>query len=82
MTRLPGRDGRGGDPLGLGFGGGEHICNPLWFVSMVAGVGDGGAIGETFRSIIVLHSSGLDALVWLIPEPPASGTRITPSVRQ
>jgi hypothetical protein len=49
---------------------------------MVAGVGDGGAIGETFRSIIALHSSGLDALVWLIPKPPASGTRITPSVRQ
>jgi hypothetical protein len=44
FTRLPRGDRRGGDPLGIGFGGGEHIRNPLGFLSVVARVGEGGAI--------------------------------------
>jgi hypothetical protein len=81
MTRLPSWDRRGGDPLGLGFDGGEHIRNPLGFRYVVAGVGDGGVAIEMFRSMMVLPSGCSEAVVWLMPEPLASEKGTTPSVR-
>jgi hypothetical protein len=39
MIRFPSGDRYDGDPLGLGFGGGERICNPLrlglWWSELV-----------------------------------------------
>jgi hypothetical protein len=64
MTRLPSGDRCGDYPLG--FGGGERICNPLGFVSIVVRVGDGGIAAEMFRSTMVPPSGGSEVLIWLI----------------
>jgi hypothetical protein len=70
-----------GDPLGLGFGDGEHIHNLLGLGSMVAEVGDGRAIAEMFKLIMAPSTSGAEALTWLVPAPPIVDKGVTSSVR-
>jgi hypothetical protein len=81
MTRLPSEDRCGGDPIGLGFGGAERICNPLGFGSVVVGVDDGGVAAKTFRSMMAPPSGGSEALIWLVPEPPITKKGSTPFVQ-
>jgi hypothetical protein len=81
MIRFPSRDRRGGDLLGLGFGGGEHIHNLLGLWSMVAGVGDGGLVAEMLRSMMATPLGSAEAITWLMPSSPITDKGITPSVQ-
>jgi hypothetical protein len=74
IIRFPSGDRRGGDPLVLGFGGGERSRDKSGFRSVVARVGDEGAVTEMFRSIMVPPWGGAEASYWLIPAPPLAGT--------
>jgi hypothetical protein len=81
MIQFPSGDKCGGDQLGLGFGGVEHIRNPLGLGSVVARVGDGGAVAEMLRSMMAPPLGGAEALNWLMRTPPTANKGVTPFVR-
>jgi hypothetical protein len=72
---------RGGDPLGLEFGGGEHSRAPLGFGSVVARVGDEGAVIEMFKSMTAPPWGGVEASCWLVAAPPLDGKGVIPTVQ-
>jgi hypothetical protein len=80
MIRFPSGDKRDGGLLGLGFGGGERIHNPLglslWWLELVME----GAVAEMLRSMMTPSSSGAEALTWLMPARPIADKGVTPFV--
>jgi hypothetical protein len=80
MIRFLSRDRCGGDSLGLGFGGSERSRDPLGFGSVVARVGEGGAVTEMFKSMMAPPWGGAEALSWFVPTPPLSSKGVTPIV--
>jgi hypothetical protein len=81
MVRFPSGDRSGGDPLGLGFGGGECTRDPLGFGSVVVRVGDVEVVAEIFKSMMAPPSGGVEALSWLVPAPSLAGKEVTPIVQ-
>jgi hypothetical protein len=81
VIQFPSGDRRDGDPLGLGFDGGEHMHNSLWLGAVVAGVSDGGVVADVFKSMMVLPSSGAEVVIWLVHASPFADKGVTPSVR-
>jgi hypothetical protein len=48
---------------------------------VVAGIGDGGAVAEVFKSMMAPLGGGAKGPYWLVPTPPLVVNRVTPSVR-
>jgi hypothetical protein len=48
---------------------------------VVAGIGDGGAVAEMFKSMMAPPWGGAEGPYWLVPTPPLAGNGVTPSVR-
>jgi hypothetical protein len=46
---------------------------------VVAGVGDGGAVAEIFRSMMAPPWGGAEASSWLVPAPPLAGKGVKTS---
>jgi hypothetical protein len=81
MIQFPSENRHCSDPLGLEFGGGERIHNPLELEFVVAGVGDRGVIAEMLKSLMAPSLGGAEALTWLVSAPPITDKGLTPSVR-